>query len=118
MSNRGRQPVRTSPQVTISHTEEYKNIFFSGIFGGLTPNGGQIILYLDRLEPEIVRNTPGALNLAKINRELLVELHCSPARFKSMAAWMAQKIKDYESQFGEIKLGPQKTDDHGNPLVQ
>ena len=37
MSNRRRQQVRAPPEVSISKSENYLNIFFSGIFGGLTP---------------------------------------------------------------------------------
>jgi hypothetical protein len=112
-----RVPTRIPPRFEITKSPNFKVIFASGVFGGLNPNDGQMIFYLDRFEPEMVSDQPGRVRLTKINREFQVELHMTPSQFKSISQWMARHVQTYEQKFGEIPLGPRQ-DDEGNPLVQ
>lgn len=90
-----------------SKSPDFKYVFVTGVFGGLDPNDARMIFFLDRLEPETT-NQPvvGGQKIKKVNRELQVEVHMSPAQFKTVAAWMVNHIKNYESMFGEIPTEP------------
>jgi hypothetical protein len=94
---------------------DYKYIYASGVFGGLTPNDARMIFYLDRLEPETLQDPPGRSKVGKIIRELQVEVHVSPTQFKTMAQWMMRHIQRYESTFGEIPVGPRDENDDQPP---
>jgi hypothetical protein len=98
------QRAHIPPQFKISKSQDYKSIFATGVFGGLNPNDGQIIFFLDRLMPQMIREQPGRQRLEYINRELQVEIHLSPSQFKNIARWMNQHIQIYEQNFGEIPI--------------
>jgi hypothetical protein len=84
------------PEFRITKHTEYRIISATGVFGGLSPSGGQVIFYTDRLEPK--SDTVGNLSLGSVNRELQVEVHLSHATFKSIADWMTLKVKEFEDQ--------------------
>ena len=93
-------------------------VYANGVFGGLDPNGGRMIFYLDRVEPETLNQpTPGAQIVKKIIRELQVEVHMSPTQFKSTAMWMAEHIKRYEETFGSIPMEPKQQKPPPNSMV-
>lgn len=105
-----------TPDFEITKSPEYRAVYASGVFGGLDPNDARMIFWLDRLEPELVpRGSPGQTRVGRVNRELQVEIHVSPAQFKTIHQWMGRHIERHEKRFGEIQLGPEKTDE--NPLV-
>jgi len=95
------------PQIRMSKHPEYRIVAASGVFGGLHPVGGQVIFYTDRFEP--TSDSMGKLSLGSVNRELQVEIHVSPAVFKSIAEWMTNHVKDFETRekqlIGAAKLG-------------
>jgi hypothetical protein len=66
-----------------------------------------MIFYTDRLEPK--SDIAGNLSLGVVNREMQVEIHLSPATFKSIAEWMTAKVKDLEAQqkqeIAAVKMG-------------
>jgi len=98
------------PRFEDTKSADFRYVFATGVFGGLDPNGGRLLFYLDRLEPVTTNEppTPGAQKLAKVVRELQIEVHVSPAQFKSIAAWMASHLKTFEDTFGEIAVEPKK----------
>ena len=66
-----------------------------------------MIFYLDRLVPETTpREAPRSMELKKVNRELQIEIDCSPFQFKDIAAWMNRNLEHFEKQFGPIRMGP------------
>jgi len=101
--------VMVAPQFEDSKSEQYRYIFATGVFGGLDPNGGHIIFYLDRVEPETINTPqPGAIKLMKIIRELQVEVHMTSSEFKTVAEWMKRHVDEYEKIFGSIPQQPLK----------
>jgi hypothetical protein len=96
------------PRFEDTKSPDYKYVYATGVFGGLDPNDGRLIFFLDRLEPETVNEPPlpGSQKVKKIVRELQVEIHVSPGQFKSIWKWMGDHIKRYEEMFGEIPLEP------------
>ena len=99
------------PAYILSKHPDYRSVFCSGIFGGLSPNDGQIIVYIDRYETEMDKDRPGTQRLSHVNREFQVELHMAPLQFKSIALWMNWKIQEYENNFGEIQTAPKSKED-------
>jgi hypothetical protein len=97
------------PQFEDSKSEQYRYVFATGVFGGVNPNDGQMIFYLDRFKPETV-NTPrlGAQKLKNIRREMQVEVHMTPAQFKAVAEWMKNHVEQYENNFGLMTPTPPK----------
>jgi len=94
---------------------DYRVVAATGVFGGLNTGEGQIIFYTDRLEP--TSDNAGKMSLGSINRELQVEIHLSPAGFKSVAEWMMRHVTDFETrekqQIGTAKLGQPPTSVYG-----
>jgi hypothetical protein len=109
--NRRRQQVGVIPQFDVTKNPEYKSVSSTGIFGGVSPNDAKIIFFLDRLEPEMVRDQPGKMRTERINRELQVEIHMSPHAYKTMSLWMQRNVTQYEERFGEIRMGPPGQED-------
>jgi len=109
MSQEKGQKIMIPPKFEDTKSPDYKYIYATGVFGGLDPNDGRMIFYLDRVEPETVNEpVPGALKLKKIVRELQVEVHMTPTQFKSIAQWMMRHVENYEKIFGEIPMKPKK----------
>lgn len=101
------------PQVVIPpkfediKSPDFKSIYVSGVFGGLDPNEGRMLFFLDHLEPKTMNEpVPGAQKVEKIVRELLIEVHMSPTQFKSIVLWMNEHIKRYEDAYGLIPMAP------------
>jgi hypothetical protein len=65
-----------------------------------------MILYLDVLKTKPVRGEPGQEEVDKVIRERQVEVHMSPATWKSMAKWMMEHVQRVEKQFGAIPEEP------------
>jgi len=90
------------PRFETKRAADYKVIHVSGVVGGINPNEGTIIVFIDKLIPKT--NPDGTMIIDTIERELVVELKMSPLQFKSIAEWMQMHIKEYEKMFGEIKV--------------
>jgi hypothetical protein len=97
------QQIVIPPRFEDAKSPEYRYVFATGVFGGLDPNDGKLMYFLDRFEPETVNEPyPGTQKLKKIVRELQVEVHVSPSQFKSISIWMSEHVKRYEQMFGPI----------------
>jgi hypothetical protein len=97
------------PKFEDTKSPNFMYVYATGVFGGLDPNDGRMIFYLDRLEPETLNQpTPGAQVVKKILRESQVEVHMSPTQFKSIALWMNSHIQRYEELFGQIPMEPKQ----------
>ena len=94
-------------EIKVTKHPEYRIVAASGIFGGLIPAEGQLIFYTDRLEPK--PESDGKMSVGFVNRELQVELHLSPASFKSIAEFMTSRVKMFEEQqkqqIAAVKMG-------------
>jgi hypothetical protein len=109
MVQRKRPRVVVPPKFEDVKSPNYMYVYATGVFGGLDPNGGRMIFFLDRIEPETVNEpTPGAQKVKKVVRELQVEVHVSPTQFKSIALWMNRHVKQYEELFGPIPMEPKR----------
>jgi len=98
------------PRFEDAKAPDYKYVYATGVFGGLDPNDGKLIFFLDRFEPETVNEPfPGTQKLKKVIRELQVEVHVSPGQFKNIWMWMGEHIKHYEQMFGAIPIEPTKS---------
>jgi len=84
------------PEFKMTRHPEYRVIAATGVIGVLSPAGGTIVFYIDRIEPK--SDTMGKISLQSINRELQMELIMSPATFKAVADWMTLKVKEFEEQ--------------------
>lgn len=93
------------PEFVVTKKEGMPLVYITGVFGGLAPNDARILYFADRLELEPA-DVPGALKVKRVNQEIQVELHMSPATFKSVAVWMTKHLEAYEKTFGEIKAEP------------
>ena len=73
------------PKFEDTKSPNFIYIYATGVFGGVAPQDGRLIFFLDRLEPETLNEpTPGVQTVKKIVRESQIEVHMSPATFKSM----------------------------------
>jgi len=85
----------------ITEHPTFRAAYVSGVFGGLDPNDGRIVFFLDRIKPSMRKEPRGAMQLEKINRELQVEIHMSPPQFASVARWMMGHVQRFEKKMKE-----------------
>lgn len=91
MVKKGEERSVIKPKIVKS--PDYKAIYTTGVFGSLTALEGRMIFYLDRIIPKIKDEPPGDMETGEIERELLVEVHMSPAEWISISEWMQSHIK-------------------------
>jgi hypothetical protein len=94
------------PTIEVGEKSDFKSVFVTGVYGGLDPGDGRMIVYQARLKPKPDEDRPGELKVGKWLFELQAELHMSPATFKSFAKWMAENVDRYEKTFGPIPDKP------------
>lgn len=104
--SKGKRYVKT-PEFISTKREGMSLIYATGVFGGLAPNDARMLLFADRLELEPA-DVPGTQKVKRINQEIQVEIHMSPATFKSVALWMMNHLERYEKTFGKIQVEPEK----------
>jgi hypothetical protein len=102
MSAKSEKP-RKGPEIEVSESPDFRPVYASGVFGGLDPNDGRIIFFLDRIKPKMKKNPKGAMELEKVNRELQVEVHMTPPQFISVAKWMMEHAKRFGDKFKKGK---------------
>jgi hypothetical protein len=71
-----------SPQVVIPprfedvKSPDFKSVFVNGVFGGLDPNEGRILFFLDHIEPKTLNEpVPGSQKVEKITRDSCRSAH-------------------------------------------
>ena len=74
---------------------DFRAVYASGVFGGLDPNDGRMIFFLDRIKPKMKSGKKNVMQLEKVNRELQVEVHMSPNQFLSVAKWMHEHAQKF-----------------------
>lgn len=84
-----------SPRIEITESPDFKAVYVSGVFGGLDPNDGRIIFFLDRIKPKMKKGRKGVMVLDKVNRELQVEVRMSPNQFMSVTKWMHEHARKF-----------------------
>lgn len=90
------------PKFEVTEAPNFRGVYASGVFGGLDPNEGRMIFYVDRFKPKPREDAPGQMDLDKIVHELQVEVHVSPSQFKAIAEWMMSRIQDLERITGKL----------------
>jgi hypothetical protein len=103
-SRKSKKPGK-SPKFEVSESPDYKVMYASGVFGGLDPQDGRIIFFLDRIKPKMKKSPRGAMELEKVNRELQVEIHMSPPQFMSVAKWMMDHAKRFGDKIKKSRKG-------------
>jgi hypothetical protein len=110
MAKKSEEPKRGAkprlPKVEITKGDGFRAVYASGVFGGLDPNDGRMIFFLDRLKPRM-RRDKNVMAVEKVERELQVEVHMSPAQFISMSKWM----NEHAHKFGR-KMKTKKKEGH------
>lgn len=103
--------------IVITESKDFRPIFASGVFGGLDPNDGRIMFFLDRIKPRMKKDPKGAMQLEKVNRELQVEVHMSPSQFASVARWMMEHVHRFEKRMKAGKAGKLKEEPSGTSYI-
>jgi hypothetical protein len=85
------------PKIEITESNDFRAVYASGVFGGLDPNDGRMIFFLDRIKPKMRSTKKNVMQLEKVNREMQVEVHMSPNQFVSVAKWM----NEHAHKFGK-----------------
>ncbi len=111
--DKSRIKVAKNPKMVVTESSDYKVAYASGVFGGLDPNDGRIIFFLDRLKPKIKPGGKGAMDLDRVERELQVEVHMSPHQFLAVAKWMA----DHANRYGKKVKKEHKGDSAGTSYI-
>ena len=98
---------KKTPIFEDTRSPDFKNIYTTGVFGGISPDDARITFFIDRVEIETL-NEPvaGMQKVKKILREALMEVHMTPTQFKRIGLWIMTMVQDYEKTFGTIPLHP------------
>lgn len=104
-------------RIEISESQDYRAVYASGVFGGLDPNDGRIVFFLDRIMPKIKSEPKGAMELEKINRELQIEVHMSPSQFASVAKWMTEHVHLFEKRIKSGKRPAEEPETSGTSYI-
>lgn len=82
-------------RVRLIQPEDLPVLSVDGLFGGLDPIMGRLLLYADR--PEVEMHEDGSMSSTAIVRTLLAELRMSPETFIGVARWMEAQADRYEA---------------------
>lgn len=79
---------------------EYRCIYSTGAFSGISPTDARIIFYLDRITPKTCNDgeNRGKLVTHNIQRELQVEVHMSPQQFEDLWQLMTELLEKHKRQ--------------------
>ncbi|MDD3753833.1 MAG: DUF3467 domain-containing protein [Methanobacterium sp.] len=83
------------------HPSEAPRIYASGVFGGYTPHDFRLFLYSE--EP-MRQDEIFSSSTIEIMREVQGEIILSPLTAKELVIWLNKRVKEFEDNFGEIKL--------------
>ena len=84
--------------IVITKSSEFRLVYATGVFGGLSPLDGRLIFFVDRIVPKVQMDAPGQLKTGSVERELQVEVHMSPQEFISLYEWMKSHIDRLEKE--------------------
>ncbi|MDD4255331.1 MAG: hypothetical protein PHP59_08150 [Methanofollis sp.] len=97
------QETKEEPSYALSNDPQFRTAYVTGAYGGLDPNGGQIVFYLDNFEPRVEEKT-GVMNIGRIRRNQIIDIRMSPHQFISIAEWMMSHAEAYKKQMQNEKL--------------
>ena len=96
------------PKIIVEKSQHYRTIIVSGVFGGHRPGFFEAVIYTDELvADEALEHPMPKANKIYIKRTVQCRLLMNPFQAKSFAQWLVNHIKEYEKEFGEIKLPKQ-----------
>lgn len=81
------------PEFKITKSSDFRMLYSTGVFGGLSPLEGRMLFFVDRLVPKITDGKSGQMATESVERELQVEVHMSPEVFLSTYKWMEAHIR-------------------------
>lgn len=93
--------IEEAPTYVLSRDPHFRSVYASGVYGGLDPLGGQMIFYVDQIEPAIDEKT-GTMKVEKIVRNQIVDIRMTPAEFLSLADWMTKHAENYKKRIREM----------------
>lgn len=92
-----------STQVSVKHSDTYKQVYVDEIFGGHSFNDFRVHLMSTDTDPTANINViPTRNGASPIIKTIEVELVMTPFRAKTMLGWLANHVKLYEQMFGKI----------------
>lgn len=94
------------PKVVVERHESYRTIVENGIFGGPRPGFFEWIVYTDETvaDDALAAIPQPDISRVYIKRTLQCRIVTSPEEAKALAEWLNNNIKQYEKQFGKIRL--------------
>lgn len=107
LANMPKQSKTSKPPMEILRSPECRTITVNGVFGGLNPIEGVMLLYTDYPVP-----TNPQKGEVKIVREIQTVIKLSPVAWKVIANWMASHVQKVEKETGQSlpEKGPAPTD--------
>ncbi len=98
------------PEISCEYSPTYKRIVVADIIGGIRPSGVSMTVYSEDSDFTAALEThPVSPTRVKIKRIVEAELVIDPMELKSIHKWLADKIKEYENTFGQIR-SPEEID--------
>jgi len=93
----------SGPKIEVSEDPNYRSVIVNGMFGGHRPGYFEAIVYTDELVgKEALSTLQLAPERAFVKRTIQCRLVFDPVTAKSIANWLNNHIKEYETVFGKI----------------
>lgn len=93
---------KQEPSYAFSNDPQFRTAYVTGAYGMVDPNGGQIVFYLDSIEPKVEEKT-GEMSIGGIRRDQIIDIRMSPGQFISIAKWMMNQAEAYKEQMQNAK---------------
>jgi hypothetical protein len=89
------------PKIKRSKFKDYRTIFVESIYGGHRPDHFEIVIQSANIDAS--ESQEEGKTVINIVDEICLKI--SPLQAKSILGWLSQHVKDFEAEFGEIKIG-------------
>jgi hypothetical protein len=93
----------SQPKINFELPENLPEYFVSGIYGGLSPVGANLLCFVE--DPLFESSSyDGKILVREIQRKAQMRIRMTPTTFKMVTQWMQSQLKQYEEKFGKITM--------------
>lgn len=100
------EPNNPMERVRTVRSPEFRQFYATSVYGNMTPVDCRITFYSEDISVKDEQRNSEEVEVDGIVRLLKAQVFMSPYSAKLMSIWLSQQVKEYEQEYGEIKLDP------------
>jgi len=93
-------------KVTTVKSPDFRQFYATSVYGNMSPVDCRITFYVEDVTVKPEQRSSDDVEVDGVQRLVQSQVFMSPYSAKLMSIWLAQQIRDYEEEYGEIKLDP------------